>query len=292
MLDKIFVKIYFLLSFTFLFLLFLQNFLKVDFLYVTISLYWIIFIPFKNIFSNYFKKLFWNMGFRNLFLNLWFVLLFFNSIILYLLISDLVLFLLLLIYIYLIAFKINLFNLFSFWILLFFIFLLLYLFNSDISSIYLISSFYFILIWILYFFIDMYIDIKKFFSKNNILFLNLSFIVFILFFIFSLYFEWFFYLLPYLLIINLFFLNFNNDYKINFNSNNDYYKKDIIVLGLFLIIFIPIINDYMFFDETNIIILFTFLWFLLTYVWLNNLIPPSPLRCEYSLWKREMIKGE
>lgn len=271
MIDKLYIKFYFLLSFVFVYLVLLKLLFQLDFFYVIISLYWVLIIPLKNIFSTYFERIFLEKSIKNLFLNKWFILLFLSIVIWYFISFNPVTFLIILSYIFLLSFKINTSNLFGFWITLFFLFLWFLLFNQDVSiySTYLAFSFYYILLGLISSFINIDSETNKFFKNRGIFLLKTTFIIFLLLLSISFYYQEIAYVLPYISVLTLIILNLYGSISIDFDSNNDYYKKDIIVICIFIIIFIPIVNDYMAFEEKNRILLLTFLWFLITYVWLN-----------------------
>lgn len=274
MLDKLYIKFYFLLFFIFVFLLSLNKFFSEEFLYVIISIYWLLLIPLKHNFSNYFEKLLNNFCIKNLFLNNWFIILIVCILFWYLLTLNSILFVLIISYILLLSFRINSDILFSIWIWFFWFFLFNYLFSTysyDYIN-YLAFSFYFIILWVLYFFIDMYLNIDSFMKKNWSQIIKILINLFLLLFIISIYFIKVFYFLPYISFIILLFFSLYDTIRLDMDSKNEYYKKDLLIFWYFIIIFIPLINDYFILLEKNKILLLTILCFIFIYVWFNTKI--------------------
>lgn len=277
MLNQIYIKVYYLLFFIFLFVFSLKQYFQVEFLYVIISLFWIFIIPFKGVISSYFKKLYISPCVNNLFLNKWFILLSF-FIVFWSMISYSPLFLLIILsYLFLISFKIDENKLFLAWISLFIVFLFLYFIGLDTYSIYLIYSFYLFISGIIYYSINTFVNIDNFFKKNGDTVIKYSLTISFIIFITCLYFIKIFFLLPYLVLINLITLNLLWNYKIDIKSTNDFFKNDFSILWLFIIIFVPLINDFFQVQEKTNILFLAFLWFFLIYIWLNLKIDKSDI---------------
>lgn len=272
MLNQLFIKLYLFLLFIFIFFIFLNNYISKDLSYLMVWLYWLILIPFQIQLSKYFDNLIKKISIKNLFFNMWF-LLFLISIIIWLIIStNTIIFLFIFTYIFLISFRINEYNLFFTWLLLFFVFIFYYFFYISDSVNYLVFSFYFLLSGILYYFINSIFNIKEFINKEKpILFIKLLLFLYIFLIFISIFFLNTFSFFPYLSLIILFILNFYNNIYIK-NDSKNFYNNDLIILSLFIISFIPIINDYSIFSEKNKILLLTFLSFLFIYLFLNIVI--------------------
>lgn len=261
--DWIFVKIYFLLCFVFLFTLSMWRFFHIEFLYLIIIIYWVLILPLKYIFSNYFEKI-----------KLVKKIIIFTtiSIVSYFVSFDITSFLLLLFYSFFIVFKINYDNLFYFWILTFFLFIFSYIFWFDIKiySSFFAFSLYSFFIWIIYYLFS-YLNLDRFFRKNYNIYFKVLFILFFALFLFSLYYHSIIISLVYLLFFLLFVLDHLkiSDLKIDYREN---YYLDISIFSLFFIIFIPIINDFLKIEQKNFILLSTFISFLIVYIWFNLVI--------------------
>lgn len=262
MFQNFFIKIYFLFLFLFLFILILQQYFEREIFYILISLYWVLLIPLKWFFTNNFQKPSWNFSLKNIFSHGWVYVLMICILIGYVLSFNSELFLLSTFYIFLISFKIHHKNIFLLGCLYFIWFLYFFFTNPDtyIYSSYLIFFLYSIVLWIF-----LIIVWENFFSNLKYLW-NILLIIFILCLMGSFYVH---HIIPYLPLISFATWVCFEDIKKNYISN---IKSDSIIFSLFIIWLIPLINDYTNFEEKNIILLGSSIWFLFLYIWYNIIL--------------------
>jgi len=258
--NTFFIKIYFLFLFVFLFTFSMWRFFVVDYLNLISVIFWVLILPLKHIFSNYFLNLnfFKKISIYTLFIPFCYLFSF----------SELS-FLLLLFYSFFIVFDIDYIKFTIFWIFSYLIFIFLYIFSFwwELYTYFYVFSFYSFLLSITFYFFDLYNIRHKIFWKEYIFyyFLILFFIIFIL----SLYFNWLLSIVFYLLFLLLYFLSDLTKVKIIVFSS---IQENIINFSLFFIIFIPLINDFLKIEQKNITFLFTFLSFSLTFIWFNYIL--------------------
>lgn len=264
MFQTFFIKIYFLFLFIFAFLFIWQRYFEVEIFYIFISLYWVLLIPLKWFFTNNFKKLLSNPSLKNIIFNPWIYLFLLSLFFWYILAFNTILWLIITFYLFSLAFEIENKNIFFLWIIYFIWFFIFYFLNPDsyIYSSYLIFSLYSIIFWIFYTLIW-----KILFPFHQYIW-KIIFMCFILLFTISFYFPILFPYLPIFICILLIFWN-NSGEKNIYNSN---FKIDIIISSFFFICFIPIINDFLNFDEKNIFLIFSSIWFFISYIWYNLII--------------------
>lgn len=262
--NWIFVKIYFLLTFLFLFLVSMWKFIHIEFLYLIIIIFLALILPLKSIFSNYFQNI--SLIKKILFL-------IFLSAIWYYISIDITSFLIIFIYVFFIIFKINYHNLFNFWVISFCMFIISYILKFDINiySNFYAFSFYVFSLWIIYYLINLLVKKYDFSFKNYQSLINIILIIFIILLFFSLYYIQIISLLIYILFLLLFILDKSNFWKINLNYDENNYLH-ISIIWLFFIIFIPIINDFLILEQKNMIFLFTFISFIILYLGFNNVL--------------------
>ncbi len=261
MLDWFFQKIYILFWFHFIFIFLLSNFFVPDINSIIISIYWVLLLPFKylsilNIKTLSDKRLLYKkISLISIITLIW-----------YLISWNIASFLLILLYIFCVFFKINIKNLYIISMSSFLLFFITYLLNFDttIYSTYLIFSFYIILFLIIYYFSNLLFDLDKILSNNSSKILKIFLIFTLILLLYSLYFLNLIIYLPFMLLLCLFINNYN-DNKWNILQINNNYFTDISIFGLFFIIFIPILNDYLLLENKNKILFITFISFFVTY---------------------------
>lgn len=262
MIDKIYIKIYFLFCFLFLFIVSMWKFIHIDYLYVIICIYWVVILPLKYFFSNFFDKK--DLRKKTIIFVIFTIISYFISV-------DLNVFIILLFFNFFVFFKLNLNNLFLFWIILFSLFIFTYVFGFDIKtySSFLAFSFYSFLFGIIYFLFNLLFNIIKSFIKLDLLLISkIVFLLFFIVFLFSFYFTNLIYLSTILFFIFFITSSFLEKNKLYLSFWKDY-LSDLIILSLFFIIFLPFINDFLVLENKNTILFTTFLSFIISYIWFN-----------------------
>lgn len=258
--NTFFIKIYFLFLFVFLFTFSMWRFFVVDYLNLISVIFWVLILPLKSIFSNYFL----NFNFlKKIFIYSLFI------PFCYLFSYSELSFLLLIFFSFFIVFYIDYIKLTIFWIFSYIVFIFLYIFSLwwELYTYFYIFSFYSFLLSITFYILD-YIKIKDRIIWKEYIFYYFS-ILFFIFFVFSFYFRELLSIVFYLLFLLLYLLSDLSKIKL---VSFSYTQENIIIFSLFLIIFIPIINDFLELEQKNMIFLFTFLSFSLTFIWFNFIL--------------------
>lgn len=263
MFSTFFIKIYFLFFFLFIFLFAFQNYWKIDSFQILIALYSILLIPLKILFTNHFERLIWDFKYKNI-LYLWkFVVSSLFVLIWYLFAGNSLELLFIISYIFLLFYKIDSYHLFSLALVYFGWFFINYFLGSDVKiySNYIIFWLYSLIFWIIYTWISNYIVYKKI-IWNSLMLVSLIFLIL------SFYIHNFIPYLPIIWIIILSILNISKE-AFRYVSN---IKTDIIIVSLAIIIFIPFINDFLKFEEKNILLLSSIISFFISYIWYNLIL--------------------
>lgn len=263
MFSSFFIKIYFFFLFIFLFLLSFRNYWTIDFFQMLITLYWISLIPLKIIFTNHFERHIWDFKYKNFLYALKIFFSFIFIILWYIFTGNSLELLFIISYIFLLFYKVDAYHLFSLALVYFWWFLISYFLGNDIKiySNYIMFWLYSLIFWIIYLWVEKYVTYKKI-IWNSIL------IVCLIFFILSFYIYGLITYLPIIWIIILSILHFSKE-TFSYVSN---IKIDIIIICFSIIIFIPFINDFLNFEEKNILLLSSIIWFCISYIWYNLIL--------------------